>query len=1090
MELHVSDIREYFSNAVYHRGKKYFEQGRVRGLHFDPVRQIWTAQVRGTNPYQVEIFEDRYRFSYECDCPAFEKYEEPCKHIAAVLLKMYESKKVSSISKNEQDGFFYREQLELERQHQERQANRIKQLTNDFIQTITKLKGDKGLVENQRTKSKLMVEWIVKISSQYATKGQMLIEMKVGQKRTYVVKKVKDFLNTVQNNESYPFTSIYTYDPTEQEFKQEDQEIIKLLQKAIHGEKLYQAFQSPYYSHSSTGDERVIAIPPTLINEFLEKINYCTFRFEHENETYHHIVLSKQELPFSIELDKGNITDQYQLDMAGLLDCTFLNHYGYVIQDNFFYKITPEQEALLSEMKRLIDRAGTAIIPIASDQMDTFISQAVPAIAKLTKLDLTDQVSSSIVKFPLQAKLFVDLVEEELHVKLEFHYGQHSINPFKPAPQDQNEPIIVRELEREQAILDVIKSTSLRSGEKGLYVNDEDGIYEFLYVALPKLENWTDIFLTQSVKSMLLPQEQKPKTNIDVHSSGNWLEVDFDMKGIGQDDIQQILQSVVEKKKYHRLPNGMFVPLQSEEFQTIDYLIQELHIKPQQLKDEAITLPIYRGIQLNEAMDHKGRIKYGKAFRRLLNRMKNPEELDFEVPTTLKAELRDYQFVGYQWLKTLHTYKLGGILADEMGLGKTLQSIAFILSYFCENEKGKPALIVAPASLVYNWKNEFQKFAPTLSVEVMIGTPQERLEKLSTQEPPNVWITSYPTLRQDIDEYGRHSFSTMILDEAQTIKNYATKTAKAVREIEAETRFALSGTPIENSVDELWSIFQTIMPNFFPPQKAFRQLEPEKISLMIRPFLLRRMKKDVLQELPEKIETVNYSDLTKEQKKLYVAYLEKIQNETKESLQTEGFQKSHIKILAGLTRLRQLCCHPSLFLENYQGESGKLEQLMEIVENAAENGRRMLIFSQFTSMLSIIREKLKEAGMPFFYLDGQTKPKERVEMVEQFNGGSGDVFLISLKAGNTGLNLTGADTVILYDLWWNPAVEEQAAGRAHRIGQKNVVQVIRLVTQGTIEEKIYKLQQSKKELIETVLEPGDQSISKITEEDIREILSI
>lgn len=419
-----------------------------------------------------------------------------------------------------------------------------------------------------------------------------------------------------------------------------------------------------------------------------------------------------------------------------------------------------------------------------------------------------------------------------------------------------------------------------------------------------------------------------------------------------------------------------------------------------------------------------------------------------------------------------------------------MQSIAFILSEKNKNKDAKPALIVAPASLVYNWKNEFQKFAPSLKTDVMIGTPGERMERLQSEVLPDVWITSYPTLRQDIDSYTQHEFSTLILDEAQAIKNYATKTAKAVRDVQAETRFALSGTPIENSIDELWSIFQTILPDFFPNQKEFRQLEPAKVAKMIRPFLLRRIKKDVLKELPDKIETVNYSELTKQQKELYLAYLEKIQKETKESLQAEGFQKSRIKILAGLTRLRQLCCHPSLFLENYNGDSGKLQQLLEIISNAKENGRRLLIFSQFTSMLSIIREQLTKSGLDYFYLDGQTAPKERIQMVDRFNQGEADIFLISLKAGNTGLNLTGADTVILYDLWWNPAVEEQAAGRAHRIGQKNVVQVIRLITQGTIEEKIFELQQNKKELIETVVQPGDQALSRITEQEIREILNI
>jgi SNF2 family DNA or RNA helicase len=518
----------------------------------------------------------------------------------------------------------------------------------------------------------------------------------------------------------------------------------------------------------------------------------------------------------------------------------------------------------------------------------------------------------------------------------------------------------------------------------------------------------------------------------------------------------------------------------------------EFQIKPQQLQQESIKLPVHRGIQLDDIMNKEngGNAKYGRQFHRLLSRLKNPEELDCEIPKSLQAELRDYQYYGFQWLRTLRYYQLGGILADDMGLGKTLQAIAFILSLFEENQDLKPALIVAPASLVYNWKNEFQKFAPTLTAEVLIGTPQERVDKLQNQPLPNVWITSYPTLRQDCKFYNEHQFSTLILDEAQSIKNYLTKTAKAVREIQVETVIALSGTPIENSIDELWSIFQTVMPAFFPNQKRFRQLEPDKIARMIRPFLLRRVKKDVVKELPDKIETVHYSDLTKQQKKLYLAYLEKIQQETRESLEVDGFQKSQIKILAGLTRLRQLCCHPSLFLEDYHEDSGKLEQLMEIVESAVDNGRRILIFSQFTSMLSIIKEKLRKLEIEHFYLDGQTKPKDRVDMVDQFNQGIGDVFLLSLKAGNAGLNLTGADTVILYDLWWNPAVEEQAAGRAHRIGQKNVVQVIRLITQGTIEEKIYELQQSKKELIDTVLHSGDQAMTKLTEQEIREVLNI
>ncbi len=1105
-QLTKSDIKDIFSYAVYRRGLGYYREGRVRELYHDPVRNIWAAKVRGSKSYHVTIEDDNPGISSECTCPAYNQYYEPCKHIAAVMLKIHDSSQGGSIitkssqvhnqslldRKRKQQEEWQRHNQELERQMQERQAIYVKQLTNQFIQTFSSISLGRVEQETGISKFPLIVEWIIKLNrSYYSAKHFISIEMKVGQKRTYVVKNIKEFLKAINIQVQYPFTKNFSYDPTEQEFSQEDQEIIHLLLNAIKYEEIYQEFQPSYYRGSGSSDERAINIPLMIMDELFTKLNNRSVLFENGDKVFNQINIYHSELPFSIQLDKGSV-DEFQLDLTELVSLKFLDLYGYIILDNNFYKISDDQQRLIKELKNLIDQSSSPLLPIANDQIEPFISQVVPRISKIGKLEISDKVSNEIVKFPLQVRLYVDRDDDLLHVSLEFHYGVNKINPFEQTALDKGGPILMRDAEKEQAIMDVIESTSLRFNGKQLYAKGEDDIFEFLYEILPRLEGQAEILLTNAVKSLILPDRQAPVTNIEVDSSGNWLEVSFDMAGIDQERIRHILQSVVEKKKYYRLPSGAFVSLESEEFQTIQNMIQEFKLKPSQLQKETIQLPIYRGMQLDEMVDkEKGsNAKYGKQFRRLLNRLKNPEELEFDLPDLLQAELRDYQNYGFQWLKTLKLYRLGGILADDMGLGKTVQSIAYILSERNANKVVKPALIVAPASLVYNWKNEFKKFAPSLTAEVMIGKPQERIERLQSDTVQDVWITSYPTLRQDIDSYNQFEFSTLILDEAQAIKNHTTKTAKAVREIQAETRFALSGTPIENSIDELWSIFQTIMPDFFPNQKAFRQLEPEKVARMIRPFLLRRVKKDVLKELPDKIETVNYSELTNQQKDLYLAYLERIQKESKEALQGEGFQKSRIKILAGLTRLRQLCCHPSLFLENYQGDSGKLQQLMDIVSNAVENGRRILIFSQFTSMLSIIRDQLTNSGLNFFYLDGQTAPKERVEMVDQFNQGGADIFLISLKAGNTGLNLTGADTVILYDLWWNPAVEEQAAGRAHRIGQKNVVQVIRLITQGTIEEKIYELQQNKKELIETVIQPGDKATSTLTEQEIREILNI
>jgi SNF2 family DNA or RNA helicase len=461
------------------------------------------------------------------------------------------------------------------------------------------------------------------------------------------------------------------------------------------------------------------------------------------------------------------------------------------------------------------------------------------------------------------------------------------------------------------------------------------------------------------------------------------------------------------------------------------------------------------------------------------------------VPETVAPVLRDYQKFGFQWMKTLAHYHFGGILADDMGLGKTLQSIAFLLSELPENrESGTPALIVCPASLTYNWMNELKKFAPEIRAVVMEGEKARRDEILERASHVDVIITSYPLLRRDSDSYAGLRFSVLILDEAQAIKNHSTLTAQSVQELKAKHRFALTGTPVENRLEDLWSIFDAVFPELFWSRKRFGELSSEQVGKKARPFILRRLKSDVLQELPDKIETVQTSELLPDQKKLYLAYLTKLQEDALTRIRTEGFQKSRMHILAGMTRLRQLCCHPALFLENYDGDSGKLEQLLEIIEECRSSGKRMLVFSQFTSMLGIIREQLKIRDIGYFYLDGSTPGRDRVELCARFNEGEQELFLISLKAGGTGLNLTGADTVILYDLWWNPAVEQQAADRAHRIGQKNVVQVIRLITQGTIEEKMHELQQRKRDLIDAVIRPGEEVFTALGEEDIRELLMI
>ena len=389
--------------------------------------------------------------------------------------------------------------------------------------------------------------------------------------------------------------------------------------------------------------------------------------------------------------------------------------------------------------------------------------------------------------------------------------------------------------------------------------------------------------------------------------------------------------------------------------------------------------------------------------------------------------------------------------------------------------------------MVYNWQAEIKKFAPSLHSQVISGSRSEREQLFADSN--EIVITSYASMRQDIDRHEQAGYQYLVLDEAQMVKNSSTKTASALRNLSIPHRFALSGTPIENNLEELWSLFQTVMPGFFPSIGRFRQMPVPEIAKMIQPFVLRRDKDTVLQELPERIESNVLSSLTEEQKTVYLAYLKRMRQEV-DQMDSATFRKQRVSILAGLTRLRQICDDPRLFMEGYEGGSGKLDQVKDLIRAAKENGRRVLLFSQFTSMLSIIEQEFAEEGISSFYLRGSTKVPDRLKMVDAFNAGEKDVFLISLKAGGTGLNLTGADTVILYDLWWNPAVEEQAAGRAHRIGQKKVVEVWRMIAEGTIEERMNQLQQEKRELFQKVIQGNEEQTNKLTEEDIRMILSL
>ena len=437
-----------------------------------------------------------------------------------------------------------------------------------------------------------------------------------------------------------------------------------------------------------------------------------------------------------------------------------------------------------------------------------------------------------------------------------------------------------------------------------------------------------------------------------------------------------------------------------------------------------------------------------------------------------------------------------------MGLGKTLQIICLFLDYNQNSDNKKTSIVVCPSSLALNWYNEINKFAPSLTAIVISGSAEERKKYIHNLANYDVLITSYDLLKRDIETYTEmdYEYKFIIADEAQYIKNNNTQNFKAIKKIKAQTRFALTGTPIENSLAELWSIFDFSMPGYLYTYRKFKEsfetpiirdedsYKTTKLKMLIEPFILRRIKEEVLTELPEKTVTVLNSEMEEEQQKIYMSYMAEAREEVKNEIVANGFEKNQMKILALLMRLRQICCHPSLFINNYEGGSGKLNQCMEIVKDAVQGNHKILLFSGYTSMFDIIEKELKKENIKYFKLTGQTKVSERIELVDEFNENNEiKVFLISLKAGGTGLNLIGADMVIHYDPWWNISAENQATDRTYRIGQKRNVQVYKLITKNSIEEKIYELQQKKAKLVDNMLSTNETFISKLSKDEIMDL---
>ena len=627
---------------------------------------------------------------------------------------------------------------------------------------------------------------------------------------------------------------------------------------------------------------------------------------------------------------------------------------------------------------------------------------------------------------------------------------------------------------------------------------DEDGLYNLINEGVNAFLELGEVSVSDSLKNIGI---KKPSPIIiNASLTDNLLNLEIESKDIPKKELLKILDSYRRKKRYHRLKDGNFLLLDNS-LSEVEEIVDVMDFTQKDLSGDLIQLPKYRALYLDSLMEKRDglmTLDRDQSYRRMVKDFKGFEASESEVPSSLSDIMRPYQKDGFRWLSTLAEYGFGGILADEMGLGKTLQIISLILSM---KERGGTGtcLVVSPSSLIYNWEAELKKFAPGLKSVVCAGSPKERKIVLCSLSGVDVLITSYELLKRDIDTYRIRDFLLFVIDEAQYIKNNNTEASKAVKLIHSKYRMALTGTPIENRLSELWSIFDFLMPGFLYSYEKFRadielpsmrnttSVALDKLRKMTGPFILRRLKSDVLKDLPEKLEEVSYAEMESEQRRLYDAEVLRIRKNI-EDKEEEEFRKNKVLVLAELTKIREICCDPALVFENYHGKSAKLDSLMDLMERAIDEGHRMLVFSQFTSMLELIERRMD--SIPYFKITGSTPKEDRLKLVEKFNSDpSIPVFLISLKAGGTGLNLTGADVVIHYDPWWNVAVQNQATDRAHRIGQTKVVTVYKMIAKNTIEDRIVEMQEAKKDLAEKILSGSETSLASLTREELLEILS-
>ncbi len=1048
-------VSKFYNDLVSHLGATSF----TRGLEYSSSKVTLTSteindeykkcyfkvQSESSNRvYEVSVLTDTNTddiLDYYCTCPWFEQVCT-CKHIAASMIK-YEMFIFDEDNTNTND-------------------NKLLNISENIISSLYKPRN-----KNIRKKLKLDV-CLVQYYNWYSE--SLYVQLKVGEDKTYVLSnKYNRFMEAYEHQSSFKMASKFTYDPKGYYFSDEDAKILDF-------------FLSNYHDVDNSSG---LYLKTRNTDNFMVLLKNKEFSIKN-GPTFHGII---DENPFNTKLSRED--DLYTLKILNLNDFKDLRESRYIYDEKNMYKLSLEGARLYYELMKYEVNS----IVFKKDNLNSFTNGVLPVVKNNVIID--DSASDIKVGKEPKGQLYFDFYHNAIECKVKLQYDDNLINLF-----DKSDGFL-RDDNYEDKIINTLNELGFYKDNKRFILDDIDLIGYFLEEKINDLTDDYEVFTSRKIKDSKIMKNINGNANFSI-GSDNIMKYDFSLDGISSSELSSVIDSMHMKKKYHRLKNGNLIDLKHNDvLENIDKLACDMDLSSRDFLGGEI--PKYRAIYYDSLKNRYGNvIKTNNLFDELVSNFKKFKDAPIDLSKKETDVLRDYQKTGVKWLYNIYKTGFGAILADEMGLGKSIQLI-YLIKLLLKENKDLKVLIVAPTSLIYNWKKEFDKFGADIKYGVFAENKIERKALINGSNDINVYITSYGLVRNDLEEYSNINFDLVAIDEAQNIKNASTLVTKAVKSLKSNVRIALTGTPLENSVMELWSIFDFIMPGFLANSKKFKSLynvgdvddeslkKLDNLNLQINNFILRRKKVDVAKDLPDKIYNNIYVDFGDEQKRLYVASVQKTKEEMEEIMAIEGFAKARFKILQLLTRLREICIDPGMVFDNYKGDRVKIDELIRLVLETKANGHKMLVFTSYKTALDIVLEEFKKNGITAYSIDGSTSSKKRMELVEKFNNDNTDVFIITLKAGGTGLNLTAATVVIHLDLWWNPQVENQATDRAHRIGQKETVSVIRLIVNGTIEERILELQEKKRKLADVLIEGDTRSLnnlSNLSEKDIKMLLSM